>query len=77
MKIILYSKDGCAPCVTVKKYLDRKALKYEERNIKLDKWQKKLWEDHSSMTVPTLAIGEHTIIGPNIGEITRVLRLIA
>lgn len=75
MTITLYTKDDCAPCVTVKKYLARRNIKkYEEKNIKNTDTRDELWRLYRSMTVPTLVINGRAIVGPRIAEIARVLR---
>lgn len=63
----IYSRPTCAPCATLKYWLNKKNVAYEEINI-----------DSSGtgyMVAPTIVIGEHIISGLNLGRIAEILGL--
>lgn len=64
MKIILYSRDTCSPCRTLKYLLNKKGVPYEERE-----------PDDSVWIVPTVQIGETRIEGYNLPAVLEALAL--
>lgn len=65
MTIILYSREGCSPCKTLKYFLDKFKVDYKEFDIDVSEF----------MTAPTIVIGEHIVQGPNIGRVRELLNI--
>jgi len=61
--VLVYSRDGCAPCRTLAYWLDKKGIKY-----------KKLSPDGTDIRiVPTIFIGEEKIVGLNFKRLSELL----
>lgn len=62
--VVLYSKEGCAPCMTLKYWLDKKGIDYKEKNILNSEYR----------LAPTIVIGENVITGLNFGLLSSLLK---
>lgn len=74
---VVYSKDGCPPCVMVKKYFASRGITYTERNIKDPKWRDKLAEDYHVTMVPVVVFSpdpRHVVVGYNMGRMAEIIR---
>ena len=77
MSVIVYSKDDCAPCVMVKKYLDRRGIAYTVRNIKENQWRDKLAEEYHVTMVPVVVFSDdprHVVVGYNMNRMAEIIR---
>lgn len=70
--MIIYTSDTCAPCKALKRVLDNKGIKYDERNTSNVEHLKELNELGYSST-PVTVIGENVIVG---GDIQAILSLV-
>ena len=62
--VIIYSTSWCPLCVSAKRLLDSKEIKYEEINIEQIGWpREKLLEVGKAMTVPQIVINGEAIGG--------------
>ena len=73
-KVIVYSSENCAYCVSVKEYLTGKGIEFEERNVKIPQYRKELMS-MGYMSVPVLKIDESVLVGFNSEEIDALLKL--
>lgn len=64
MPVKIYSREGCAPCYTLKYWLNKKGVKYEEFPA----------EDYMRV-VPLIKIGDMEIEGANLGYIAELLKI--
>lgn len=70
--ITLYSSDTCAPCATLKTYLDRKGVEYRTLNADNDHNSQILIKLTGQRIVPTLVKGDRVVVGlnwPRIAEL--------
>ena len=60
----VYTKDFCPYCVSAKRLLDRKGVKYEEINVEgNDELRAWLVERSGQMTVPQIFVGDRSLGG--------------
>lgn len=72
--VTIYSADWCAYCHATKQYLDKKNVKYEERNIEKNPEYATEAEELSGQSgIPVLDIDGKIIIGFNRPEIDKAL----
>jgi glutaredoxin len=64
MPIKIYSRQGCAPCKTLKYWLGKKGLKYEEFEA-----------DDSTPVVPVTYVGDYPVVGLNLALIAELLKI--
>lgn len=70
-KSILFTKRGCVPCSSLKRFLlTETELEYEE--IDIDKNPQAL-EEYDIMSVPTLIIGDKRTTGFNPPEVLKLI----
>jgi mycoredoxin len=73
--VTMYWRPGCGFCAALKRNLDAKGITYEMRNI---------WDDpeaaafvrsvaRGNETVPTVVVGETSMVNPSIEEIEEAL----
>jgi alkyl hydroperoxide reductase subunit F len=63
-KVTVYSSPDCAYCYTLKDYLEKNGIEYEEINIYDDEQAyKRMVEFSGQKSVPVTVIGEEIIIG--------------
>lgn len=67
--MIVYSRNNCAPCRTLKYYLTKKGIEFEERNVDLNPEFEKELNTLGYASVPVTLIGEKIIVGVNISAI--------
>ena len=70
----IYTRTTCAPCRTVKTWLQKKGVKYEELNV--DE-QPELMDDvirkTGLMMVPVIVVGENHVQGMNFSRLSELL----
>lgn len=71
--ITVYSSDTCAPCKTLKRYLDTQDIPYEVRNADEEPHATELLELAGGRLLPTTVIGRNVIRGLNIPAIRHAL----
>ncbi len=78
-KITVYTTNTCAYCVMVKKYLDRKGVKYSVVNLDDNpEMQKEIYAKSGALTVPVTLIEkedntEEVVIGFNLPRLASVI----
>jgi glutaredoxin len=80
MLITLYTTPGCSACAALKRYLQRKGLSFEEKDISQDITALAEMQNRAGVRIaPVTAIGEHTFYGdferqkPQIDTVLKVL----
>jgi len=74
--IKVYSTPTCAYCVTLKKFLDEKEIKYESVDVSQNETALKEMIDKSGqMGVPVLDIDGQIIVGFNRNKIVELLNI--
>lgn len=72
--MIVYTSETCAPCVSLKKYLNHKGYNYRELNADLPEHAEMLIRLTGKRVVPTVVIeGHNPIIGLNYGAINKAM----
>lgn len=72
--ITIYSADWCGFCHAVKQYLDRKEIKYVEKNIEADQaFAKESYEKSGQLGIPVLDIAGDIIVGFDRPKIDKAL----
>lgn len=71
--ITIYSRPSCAPCRTLKYWLDKKGHKYEVKDV--DEHREEVLRYSSAPIVPITVIGDKVIEGMNLGAIADALRV--
>lgn len=72
--MIVYSSDTCAPCVSLKRYLDHKGYEYTILNADLPEHTAMLIKLTGRRVVPTTVIEGHPpIVGLNYGAINKAM----
>lgn len=76
MKVTIYSRVGCAPCISLKRYLTTKGIKYEELSLD-DKPElaDKIMKQFGYMIVPITVIGDEVVAGLNFARLSSLLKL--
>jgi glutaredoxin len=74
--MIVYSQTTCAPCKSVKQYLDHKGVKYIERNITTHPDHTKTLVKHTGgrVLVPTVVKGDEVVVGLNWAAIAKLIQ---
>ena len=74
--IKVYSTPTCTYCVTLKRFLDEKGIKYEAVDVSQDEKQLQEMVDKSGqMGVPVIDIDGQTIVGFNRNKIVELLNI--
>lgn len=72
--VTVYSADWCGFCHAAKQYLDRKGIKYTEKNVEENqKFAQEAVEKSGQMGIPVLDIGGDIIIGFDRPKIDKAL----
>lgn len=69
LTMVLYSKEGCAPCKMLKKYLSHKGIKYIEKDIADPQNMNEVIKISGQMSVPVLVGNNKVITGYNPREL--------
>ena len=74
MTAIVYTSTRCAPCSSIKKYLDHKNIKYEQRDVDTSRiWAAEVQKLTGTLIVPVTLIRGKTIVGLNYRGINEAL----
>jgi glutaredoxin 3 len=71
--VYVYTRSSCAPCQTLKMWLNRKNVSYTELNVDDPKIADRLITLTGTLLLPTVVIGETIIKGLNIGKIAKAI----
>lgn len=72
---ILFTSPTCAYCPAVKRYLKRKGIEYEERDISDRDNVAQLIKVSGRMTVPTLWTDKGVAVGLNYAQINKIIAI--
>jgi len=73
-KIKVYSSPGCAYCYTLKEFLKKRDIEFEEIDIYEDKKAKEeMIKKSGQMNVPVMEIGENIVVGFDREKISELL----
>lgn len=62
--VVVYSTPTCPHCVTVKKYLQDKGIKYTDLDVAQDQEARAdMMEKTGRMAVPVVMVGENVVVG--------------
>lgn len=62
--VIIYTADWCAFCHAAKDYMDKKGIKYEDRNVEKDqRFAQEAVEKSGQMGIPVIDIDGTIIVG--------------
>lgn len=62
--VVVYSRASCGPCQTLKYWLSKRGIEYQERE-----------PDETVWVVPTIAVGSERIEGLNFSRLSELLAL--
>ena len=74
MSVQIYTRTACAPCRTVKTWLQKKGVKYDE--IDVDEYPeaaREVFDRTGFMMVPMTMVGDRSVSGMNFGLLTQLL----
>lgn len=69
--MILYSREGCAPCVALKKWLNHKKIQYEVKDVDEAGVLDELIKLTGQMSVPVVKIDNRVVVGLDYGSIMK------
>lgn len=70
---VLYSKQSCGPCRTLKQLLKNKGIEYIEKDVNVPENMEELTVKYGAFSVPVTVINDEPIFGPNISLILQRL----
>lgn len=73
MKAVVYTSKTCAPCSSLKKYLDHKGIEYELRDIEMPRWAHIVNTLTGRVIVPVTVLNGHIITGLNYSAIAKAI----
>lgn len=74
--MIVYSQKSCAPCATLKRYLDHKEVRYTVRDIDEQPEHLDMLLKHTNgqKLVPTVTHNGQTVVGLNWAAIAKLIQ---
>jgi len=54
--VLVYTSPSCSACRTVKEFLSRNHIYYEERSLEQDEWLEELAEKHGAASAPAVVV---------------------
>lgn len=72
--VTVFTTKTCAPCATVKRYLDSKKVEYTVVDVTDNpKKRQELYDLTKAMIVPVITKGDKFVVGPNIAALRRLI----
>lgn len=71
--VVVYTSKTCAPCGSLKKYLEHKGIDYTLRDIENPRWARTVQNLTGSLIVPVTVIDDHIIQGLNYRGIAEAI----
>ena len=71
--IVIYSADWCAPCKTLKLWLDRKGYKYTVLNADEEPYRSEQLEIAGARILPTTLVNGSPVVGLDIPKLSKLL----
>lgn len=73
-KVRIYSQPTCPDCNSVKAYLDRKGIPYEDINVQKDKKaMEEMVRKYGIRVTPVIVIGDRVMVGFNAPKLNKLL----
>lgn len=69
----LYTSSSCVKCPTVKYFLKKNDVDYEEKDVSIEENMDELIKLTGYMTVPVFVKGENVVIGANLSFIKQLI----
>lgn len=69
----VYTKSTCAPCMAVKRWLQRRGVAYEEKDVSEPTNAAEAYKLSGYSIVPVVVIGAEVIAGLNYGRLASLL----
>lgn len=73
MPITVYTKSTCAPCKTLKMWLNNKNVSFEERNVEDPAIFTEMVEKTGLMSVPQTIISGRVVSGPHFSLLNQLI----
>ncbi len=75
-KVIVFSTPTCPWCIQAKSYLKEKNIPFKDIDVSEDsEWANKMFEKSHQMGVPQLWINDDVVVGFDVPEINRLLKI--
>ena len=75
MTVTVYTRPTCAPCKTVKYFLQKKGISFTEKNVEESDNGLEFSKLVDFAMVPLVVIGDHKIQGLNLALLSKALML--
>lgn len=73
-KVVVYTRTTCGPCKTIKYFLNKKGIPYEEMNIDDDPVAAREFSELTNVPmVPLVRVGDQQFQGMNISLLSKLL----
>lgn len=73
MPVTIFTRSTCAPCKTVKLFLTRRGVAFDEKDIDDPVNYQEFAEFADFPMVPLVVVGEHKVQGLNLGQLAALL----
>lgn len=73
MSITVYTKPSCAPCKTLKLWLTRKGIDYQEKNVEDPGVLDEMVQKTGNLSVPQTVVDDKIVSGPNFGLLSSII----
>jgi glutaredoxin len=61
--VVLYTSPSCSACQTVKEFLSRHHVDFEERSLEDSRWAEELAERHGAVSAPAVVVEDVLLEG--------------
>ena len=72
--VVLYSADWCGACRKAKRYLGKKGIDFEERDIDDPRWTEELLRKTGRRAIPVIEVGGRILTGFSVSSYDALLR---
>ncbi len=72
-KVIIYSANWCGACRRAKAYMDRKGVRYEERNVDQPRFKEELVRKSGGRSIPVIEVNGRILKGFNPERLDKLL----
>lgn len=73
MSVTVYTKSSCAPCQTLKMWLSKKGIAYQEKNVEDPANLEEMLKRTGNLSVPQTLVDEQVVSGPNFGLLSKLI----
>ena len=76
MTVTIYTRTTCAPCQTLKYWLNQKKVAFSEKDVDADpSLEQEIFKKSGYLMVPMIEVGDKVISGLNLPLISKALML--